>query len=78
MYDFILFGTLLPRISESFGWTTSHALFVSTLVSVGTAIVVLGVGPMVDRLGRRKGMIISVAGTAASSAATAATVGAAS
>lgn len=78
VYDFILFGTLLPRISESFGWTTSHALFVSTLVSVGTAVVVLGVGPMVDRLGRRKGMIISVAGTAASSAATAATVGAAS
>lgn len=78
VYDFILFGTLLPRISESFGWSTSHALLVSTLVSVGTAIVVLLVGPMVDRLGRRKGMIISVGGTAASSAATAATVGAAS
>lgn len=78
VYDFILFGTLLPRIEESFGWTTSHALFVSTLVSVGTAVVVLGVGPMVDKVGRRKGMIISVSGTAASSAATAATVGAAS
>jgi MFS family permease len=78
VYDFILFGTLLPRISESFGWSTSHALLVSTLVSVGTAIVVLLVGPMVDRLGRRKGMIIAVGGTAASSAATAATVGAAS
>jgi putative MFS transporter len=78
VYDFILFGTLLPRIQESFGWGTSHALLVSTLVSVGTAIVVLGVGPMVDRLGRRKGMIISVAGTAASSAATAATTGAVS
>jgi putative MFS transporter len=78
VYDFIMFGTLLPRIEESFGWTTSHALLVSTLVSVGTAIVVLGVGPMVDKLGRRKGMIISVAGTAASSAATAASVGATS
>ncbi|ALU73434.1 MFS transporter (plasmid) [Rhodococcus erythropolis R138] len=78
VYDFILFGTLLPRIEESFGWTTSHALLVSTLVSVGTAVVVLLVGPLVDKLGRRKGMIISVAGTAASSAATAATVGAAS
>ena len=78
VYDFILFGTLLPRIGESFGWSTSYALLVSTLVSIGTAIVVLGVGPMVDRLGRRKGMIISVAGTAASSAATAATTGAAS
>lgn len=78
VYDFILFGTLLPRIEESFGWTTSHALLVSTLVSVGTAIVVLLVGPMVDKLGRRKGMIISVGGTAASSAATAATFGATS
>lgn len=78
VYDFILFGTLLPRIEESFGWSTSHALLVSTLVSVGTAFVVLAVGPIVDRLGRRKGMIISVGGTAASSAATAATVGAGS
>lgn len=78
VYDFILFGTLLPRIAESFNWSTSHALLVSTLVSVGTAIVVLLVGPMVDKLGRRRGMIISVGGTAASSAATAATVGAAS
>ncbi|MFG1930007.1 MFS transporter [Mycobacterium sp. NPDC048908] len=78
VYDFILFGTLLPRISESFGWSTSHALLVSTLVSVGTAAVVLLVGPMVDRLGRRRGMIIAVGGTAASSAATAATFGAAS
>ncbi|CDO08775.1 MFS transporter [Mycolicibacterium cosmeticum] len=78
VYDFILFGTLLPRIEESFGWSTSYALLVSTLVSVGTAVVVLGVGPMVDKLGRRRGMIISVAGTAASSAATAATAGAAS
>ncbi len=78
VYDFILFGTLLPRIEESFGWTTSFALLVSTLVSVGTAFVVLGVGPLVDRIGRRRGMIVSVAGTAASSAATAATVGAGS
>lgn len=78
VYDFILFGTLLPRIEESFGWSTSHALLVSTLVSVGTAFVVLAVGPLVDKLGRRKGMIISVGGTAASSAATAATTGAGS
>lgn len=78
VYDFILFGTLLPRIEDSFGWDTSFALLVSTLVSVGTFVVVLFVGPLVDRLGRRKGMIISVGGTAASSAITAATTGAAS
>ncbi|GAA1740452.1 MFS transporter [Aeromicrobium alkaliterrae] len=78
VYDFILFGTLLPRIEEDFGWSTSHALLISTFVSIGTAFVVLAVGPIVDKLGRRKGMIISVGGTAASSAATAATVGATS
>ncbi len=78
VYDFIMFGTLLPRISDSFHWDASFALLVSTLVSVGTFVVVLAVGPLVDRLGRRKGMIISVGGTALSSAATAATAGAAS
>ncbi|MFE4470220.1 MFS transporter [Leifsonia sp. NPDC056824] len=78
VYDFILFGTLLPDIAADFGWSTSEALLVSTLVSVGTFVVVICVGPLVDRLGRRKGMIISVGGTALSSAATAATVGSAS
>ncbi|GAA1079765.1 MFS transporter [Tsukamurella strandjordii] len=78
VYDFILFGTLLPRIEASFGWSTSYALLISTFVSIGTAIVVLLVGPMVDKLGRRKGMIISVGGTAASSLATAAAFNAAS
>jgi MFS family permease len=78
VYDFILFGTLLPRISEGFGWSTSRALLVSTLVSVGTAVVVFAVGPLVDRFGRRRGMMLTVAGTAVSSAATAATAGATS
>ncbi|MDL9978412.1 MFS transporter [Microbacterium sp. ASV49] len=74
VYDFIMFGTLLPDIAKSFGWDTSYALLISTLVSVGTFIVVIFVGPLVDRLGRRKGMIISVTGTALSSAATALTM----
>ncbi|GAA3649730.1 MFS transporter [Microbacterium marinilacus] len=78
VYDFILFGTLLPRIEEGFGWDTSFALLVSTLVSIGTFVVVMLVGPLVDRLGRRKGMVISVGGTAASSAATALSQGAVS
>jgi len=78
VYDFILFGTLLPDISRDFGWDTSEALLVSTLVSVGTAVVVLLVGPMVDRLGRRVGMVVSVTGTAMSSGATALSAGAAS
>lgn len=76
VYDYILFGTLLPRIEESFGWSSSFALLVSTLVSVATFLVIIIFGPVVDRLGRRRGMMISVAGTAAAGASTAATTGA--
>lgn len=76
VYDYILFGTLLPEMSTHFGWDSATASFVSTLISVGTAIVALGVGPLVDRIGRRKGMILTVAGTALASAATAVTPGA--
>jgi MFS family permease len=75
VYDYILFGTLLPEMSKTFGWSNSTGSLVSTLVSVGTAIVALAVGPIVDRIGRRRGMILTVAGTAVSSAASAATPG---
>lgn len=78
VYDFILFGTLLPRVSESFGWSESFALLVATLVSVGTAVVMFAIGPVVDRIGRRRGMIATVTGTALASAASAAASGAAS
>lgn len=78
VFDFILFGTLLPRISEDFGWSTSEALMVATLVSVGTAVVLFGMGPLVDRIGRRRGMITTVLGTAVASAASAGATGAAS
>ena len=75
VYDYILFGTLLPEMSKTFGWDASKASLVSTLVSVGTAIVALAIGPVVDWIGRRRGMILTVAGTAVSSAASAATPG---
>ena len=68
VFDFIMFGTLLPQISASFGWDNATASLVSTLVSVGTAVVALAVGPITDRIGRRKGMILTVAGTAVASA----------
>ncbi|MEU8145094.1 MFS transporter [Nonomuraea sp. NPDC048901] len=77
VYDYIMFGTLLPEISGQFQWSPAQASLISTLISVGTAIVVLGVGPLVDRLGRRKGMIITVSGTALASAVSAATMNAA-
>ncbi|HET6504531.1 MAG TPA: MFS transporter [Amycolatopsis sp.] len=76
VYDYILFGTLLPEIAKYFGWSESTASLVSTLVSVGTAVVALAVGPVVDRIGRRKGMILTVSGTAAASALSAVTPGA--
>ncbi|MCI2422633.1 MFS transporter [Saccharopolyspora sp. K220] len=76
VYDYILFGTLLPEIGDHFGWSEATASLVSTLVSVGTAIVALAVGPIVDRIGRRRGMILTVSGTALASAASAATPGA--
>ncbi|GAA1223210.1 MFS transporter [Pseudonocardia alaniniphila] len=68
VFDFIMFGTLLPQISASFGWDDATASLVSTLVSVGTAIIALAVGPITDRIGRRKGMILTVLGTAVASA----------
>ncbi|MGY4920069.1 MFS transporter [Streptomyces sp. 900116325] len=75
VYDYILFGTLLPPISDHFGWSETTTSLVSTLVSVGTAIVALAVGPVVDRIGRRRGMILTVSGTAIASAASALTPG---
>lgn len=70
VYDLNLFGTLLPEIREDMGWSEATATGIATAVSVGTAIVVLGVGPLVDRIGRRRGMLATVGGTAVASALT--------
>ncbi|WOQ16472.1 MFS transporter [Raineyella sp. W15-4] len=78
VYDFILFGTLLPRIKESFGWSETTALLANTLVSIGVFIVVILVGLVVDRIGRRRGMMITVGGAAASSFLTGISTGMAS
>ena len=75
VYDYILFGTMLPEIARTFGWTEATASLVSTLVSISTAIVAFAVGPITDRIGRRRGMMLTVAGTAVASAASAATPG---
>ncbi|GAA3105615.1 MFS transporter [Pseudonocardia yunnanensis] len=77
MFDYIMFGTLLPQISSSFGWDDATASFISTLVSVTTAVIALAVGPITDRIGRRKGMILTVSGTAVASALSAVTPSAA-
>ena len=64
VYDFILFGTLLPEIGKRFGWSAANQAALATWVAVGTAIIAFAVGPVVDRLGRRAGMITTVLGAA--------------
>ncbi|MFZ0215259.1 MAG: hypothetical protein WAM30_04880 [Candidatus Dormiibacterota bacterium] len=39
VYDYILFGTLLPVIAKDFGWSTGFSTFVATWVSVGTFLI---------------------------------------
>ncbi|WP_288468186.1 MFS transporter [uncultured Curtobacterium sp.] len=78
VYDFIMFGTLLPRIAQDFGWNEQTALLANTLVSVGVFVVVILVGLFVDRLGRRRGMMVTIGGAALSSLLTAASTGVAS
>lgn len=73
VYDFILFGSLLPKLAESYGWSPSYATGVNTWITIGTALVALGVGPMVDKLGRRRGIAVAVIGAATASAMTAVT-----
>lgn len=67
VYDYILFGTLLPLIARDFGWTTGFSTFVATWVSVGTFVVAFTVGPMTDYLGRRAALVLTTAGAALSS-----------
>lgn len=71
VYDFILFGTLLPEMGGHFGWDAAEQSRIATMVALGGCVVALVIGPIVDRLGRRKGVIISVGGAAVSSLATA-------
>lgn len=70
VYDFTLFGTLLPVIAEDFGWTTAYAAAVNTWVSVGVFAVSLVVGALLDRYGRKRALIITVVGAGLSSGLT--------
>lgn len=71
VYDYTLFGALLPVISDEFGWSTSFGTFILTLVSIGTILVALAVGPMLDYLGRKPSLVIATVGAAISSGLTA-------
>jgi MFS family permease len=71
VYDFVLFGTLLPRLGTEFNWSPAHQTAIATWIATGTAVVALLIGPLVDRLGRRKGIMFTVGGAAICSALTA-------
>jgi MFS family permease len=67
VYDYILFGTLLPLIAKDFNWSTGFSTFVATWVAVGTFFVAMTVGPMTDYLGRRTALVLTTGGAALSS-----------
>ncbi|MDR0345941.1 MAG: MFS transporter, partial [Nocardiopsaceae bacterium] len=70
VYDYVLFGTLLPQIAKSFGWSTATSTLVATWVTVGTFFVSIAVGPMLDHIGRRITLTITTAGAAITSGLT--------
>src|ERR1035437_5008767 len=55
VYDFVMFGNLLPKLAAELGWTSAKATGINTWVTVGTALVAFGIGPIVDKVGRRRG-----------------------
>ncbi len=70
VYDYIMFGTLLPVMADDFGWTTATSTAIATIVAIGTFFVAIFVGPMIDYLGRRRSLIITTLGTGLSSGLT--------
>ncbi|CAB3389606.1 MFS transporter [Kyrpidia spormannii] len=71
VFDFILFGTLLPEMAKTFGWSTAQMANIATWVAVGTFVISLTVGPLTDYLGRKKALIVTTSGVAVSSGLTA-------
>ncbi|MGW5264972.1 MFS transporter [Microbispora sp. NPDC004025] len=78
VYDYTLFGTLLPKIGEHFGWSTSQSTMVNTFATVGVFVVSLVVGPVLDKMGRKKALVLLMTGGALASGLTGLAVGAAS
>ncbi|GLB66018.1 MFS transporter [Arthrobacter mangrovi] len=78
VYDYTLFGTLLPVIAEDFGWTTAQSTAINTFATIGVFIVSLLVGTILDRMGRKKALIVLMLGGALASGLTGLAVGAVS
>ena len=73
VYDFILFANLLPVIGADFGLTEAETTGLNTWVTLGTAVIAYVLGRLVDKLGRKQGLIIAVGGAALASLLTATT-----
>jgi len=71
VYDFILFGMLLPEIGKSLHLDGAGQARLATFVALGGVVVALCVGPVVDKFGRRFGMVFTVGGAGVASALTA-------
>ncbi len=78
VYDYTLFGTLLPKIADDFGWSTAQATTIATWVTAGTFLVALSVGPLLDRVGRQRALVVTIIGAALSSGLTGLAAGAVS
>ena len=71
VYDFILFGTLLPVMGGHFSWNEAEQAEIATWVAAGGAVIAFAIGPVVDRIGRRGGIMFTIGGAAVCSALTA-------
>lgn len=78
VYDYTLFGTLLPELAKEFHWTTSFSTLVNTGTTLGVFVVSLVVGPLLDKLGRKRTLVILMVGGAIASGLTGLVAGAAS
>lgn len=71
VYDYVLFGTVLPKIADSLGWSTTYSTFIATIVSVGVFVIALSIGPLLDYIGRKATLCLAVGGMALVSGLTA-------
>ena len=71
VYDYTLFGTLLPAMADGLGWSAATSTAVATWVGVGVFIMAIGVGPLLDYVGRKAALVITAAGAGLSSGLTA-------
>lgn len=78
VYDYTLFGTLLPVIGKEFGWSVVKATAINTYATIGVFIVALAVGTIIDKMGRKRALIVLMLGGAVASGLTGAAIGAAS